>query len=114
MTRNALKALSAAVLTALLGVASTTALAQAPTGDAKVGAQKVQMGQGCHGIEGWRTAYPEVYHVPRIAGQHSTYFVNALKAYKSGERKHPSMRGIATSLSDKDMADLAAYYAEAK
>jgi cytochrome c553 len=46
--------------------------------------------------------------------QHSTYFVNALKAYKSGERKHPSMRGIAASLSDKDMADLAAYYAEAK
>ena len=114
MKRTALKALSTAVLIALFSATGTTASAQAPTGDAKVGAQKVQMCQGCHGIEGWRTAYPEVYHVPRIAGQHSTYFVSALKAYKSGERKHPSMRGIAASLSDKDMADLAAYYAEAK
>jgi len=97
-----------------LGAGSAAAQAAPTQGDAKAGAQKIQMCQGCHGIEGWRTAFPEVYHVPRISGQHSTYFVNALKAYKSGERKHPSMRGIAASLSDKDMADLAAYYAEAK
>ncbi len=104
-----------ALLIAALGWAGANgALAQAPQGDAKVGAQKIQMCQVCHGIEGWRTAFPGVYHVPKIAGQHSTHFVNALKAYKSGERKHPSMRGIAASLSDKDMADLAAYYAEAK
>ena len=117
MKRNApiaLRSLSSAVLIALFSISGTTVSAQAPTGDAKLGAQKVQMCQGCHGIEGWRTAYPEVYHVPRIAGQHSTYFVSALKAYKSGDRKHPSMRAIAASLSDKDMADLAAYYAEAK
>ena len=47
---------------------------------------------GCHGIEGWRTAFPEVYKVPRIAGQHEAYLVKALQAYKSGERSHPSMR----------------------
>ena len=111
MTRNALFTLCAA---ALVSCSSTTVLAQAPVGDAKAGAQIIQRCQGCHGIEGWRTAYPEVYHVPRIAGQHSTYFVSALKAYKSGDRKHPSMRGIAASLSDKDMADLAAYYAVAE
>lgn len=93
-------------------VAGSAALAQAPAGDAKRGAQKVAMCQGCHGIEGWRTAFPEVYRVPRIAGQHPTYFVNALRAYKSGERNHPSMRGIAASLSDQDMADLAAYYTD--
>ena len=87
------------------------AMAQAPAGDANRGREKVQMCQGCHGIEGWRTAFPEVYHVPRIAGQHAAYFVKALQAYKSGERNHPSMRGIAGSLSDQDMADLAAYYA---
>jgi len=87
------------------------ALAQAPAGDAGRGREKVQMCQGCHGIEGWRTAFPEVYHVPRIAGQHTAYFVKALQAYKSGERSHPSMRGIAATLSDQDMADLAAYYA---
>jgi cytochrome c553 len=49
--------------------------------------------------------------MPRIAGQHQAYFVKSLQAYKSGERSHPSMRGIAATLSDQDMADLAAYYA---
>ncbi len=61
-------------------------------------------------VAGWRTAYPEVYGVPKIGGQHPAYIVKALQAYKSGERNHPSMRAIAASLSDQDMADLAAYY----
>ena len=65
---------------------------------------------GCHGIPGYKTAYPEVYHVPKLGGQSPVYLVNALKAYRSGERNHPSMRGIAASLSDKDMEELAAYY----
>jgi cytochrome c553 len=65
---------------------------------------------GCHGIPGYKTAFPEVYHVPKIAGQQQAYIVNALKAYKSGERSHPSMRGVAASLTDEDMAALAAYY----
>lgn len=65
---------------------------------------------GCHGIPGYKTAYPEVYHVPMLGGQSPTYLVNALKAYRAGERNHPSMRGIAASLSDKDMEELAAYY----
>jgi cytochrome c553 len=66
---------------------------------------------GCHGIPGYKTAYPEVYHVPMLGGQSQKYLVNALRAYRSGERSHPSMRGIAASLSDKDMDELAAYYA---
>jgi cytochrome c553 len=65
---------------------------------------------GCHGIPGYKTAYPVVYHVPKLGGQSPTYIVNALKAYRAGERNHPSMRGIAASLSDKDIEDLAAYY----
>jgi cytochrome c553 len=99
---------------ALLATAALApaALAQAPVADPQKGAQKVQMCQGCHGIPGWRTAYPEVYRVPKIAGQHPTYFVKALQAYKTGERTHPSMRAIAASLSDDDMANLAAYYAQ--
>ena len=84
----------------------------APAGDAAKGRQKTQMCAGCHGIEGWRTAYPEVYHVPRIGGQHEAYVVKALQEYRSGERSHPSMRAIAASLSEQDMADLAAYYAQ--
>jgi cytochrome c553 len=93
---------------------------KAPTNDTKPPAAAVSEGQrldnaialciGCHGIPGYKTAFPSVYHVPKIAGQQPGYIINALKAYKSGERSHPSMRGIAASLTDEDMADLAAYY----
>lgn len=79
-------------------------------GNAAAGHEKARMCIGCHGISGWRTAYPEVYSVPMIYGQHAPYIIKALQAYKSGERSHPSMRAIAASLSDRDMADLAAYY----
>src|SRR3954469_20208696 len=65
---------------------------------------------GCHGIPGYKTAYPMVYHVPKIAGQQPGYIVSALKAYKSGERSHPSMRGIAASLTEETMKELADYY----
>jgi len=65
---------------------------------------------GCHGIPGYKTAFPSTYHVPKIAGQQPGYIVSALKAYKSGERSHPSMRGIAASLTEEDMKALAEYY----
>ncbi len=80
-------------------------------GDPKAGQVKTSMCAGCHGIPGWRTAYPAVYSVPKLGGQHADYIVASLKAYKSGERSHPSMVGIAGSLSEQDMQDLAAYYA---
>ena len=98
---------------AMLLPAIAAAQAAAPVGDPQKGAQKVQMCQGCHGIVGWRTAYPEVYNVPKIAGQHPAYIIAALKEYKSGSRSHPSMKAIAASLSDADMADIAAYYNQA-
>ena len=95
-------------------VTPTLVCAQAaPKGDPEAGARKTAMCGGCHGIDGWRTAYPEVYSVPKIGGQHPAYIVKALQAYKSGERSHPSMKAIAASLSDQDMADLAAYYGAA-
>jgi cytochrome c553 len=97
---------------AAAAAAQTPAPAPAPpAGDAAKGREKTQMCEGCHGIEGWRTAYPEVYRVPRLGGQHEAYLVSALKEYKNGERSHPSMRAIAGSLSDADIANLAAYYA---
>ena len=79
-------------------------------GDAAAGKAKNAMCAGCHGIAGFRTAYPETYHVPKIGGQNAGYIVSALKAYKSGDRQHPTMKAIAASLTDQDMADLAAYY----
>src|SRR5258705_9305673 len=118
--------LSVALLAAALALGSDAALAQKadkkaePQQQAKKGEtagdadaahrNKIAMCIGCHGIPGYKTAFPEVYHVPRIAGQQPAYIINALSAYKSGQRSHPSMRGIAASLSDKDMQDLAAYY----
>jgi len=95
---------------ALLVVPATARCQGSLIGNPVAGEQKDQMCGGCHGIDGWRTAYPEVYGVPKIGGQHPAYIVKALQEYKSGERTHPSMRAIAASLSDQDMADLAAYY----
>lgn len=95
---------------ATMAAFSQGALAQAAAGSAEAGKAKLAMCIGCHGIQGYKTAYPDVYHVPKIYGQQPAYIVKALQAYKSGERSHPSMRGIARSLTDADMADLAAYY----
>lgn len=71
---------------------------------------KAAMCIGCHGIKGYQASFPEVYKVPMISGQSAKYIVAALNAYKQGDRKHPTMRGIAASLSDQDMTDLAAFY----
>ncbi|MBL8438219.1 MAG: cytochrome c [Zoogloeaceae bacterium] len=88
--------------------------AWAAEGNAEAAKQKISMCVGCHGIPGYRTTFPEVYHVPKLGGQHAAYIVKALEAYKSGERSHPTMRGIASTLSEQDMADLAAYYSSAQ
>jgi cytochrome c553 len=104
-------ALLPAVGTAQTPAAAPAAPAAAPAGDPNKGAQKVAMCQGCHGIPGWRTAFPEVYRVPKLSGQNPAYIVAALKEYKSRNRSHPSMIAIAASLSDEDMANLAAYFA---
>jgi cytochrome c553 len=104
------------VAVAALALAGTAA-AQAPAGakgDPERAKNKISMCQGCHGIPLFRTAYPQVYSVPLIAGQTPEYIVKALEAYKSGERNHPSMRAIARGLSAEDMADLAAYYSKDK
>ena len=94
----------------MLFALAAPALAQAPVGNAEAAKSKISMCVGCHGIPNYKTAYPRVYHVPMITGQQPVYIVNALQAYKSGARSHPSMRGIAQGLSEQDMTDLAAYY----
>jgi cytochrome c553 len=82
-------------------------------GDPARGRARAQRCEGCHGIVDYRTAYPEVYTVPKIGGQQAAYIVKTLEDYKKGARKHPTMRGIAATLSDQDVADLASYYAGA-
>lgn len=98
---------------ALAGLANLAAAADI-VGNVKAANNKVAMCIGCHGIPGYKTSFPEVYQVPMIGGQSAKYIENALHAYKKGERSHPSMRGIAASLSDQDIADVAAYYAQQK
>lgn len=85
--------------------------AQTITGDAKAAEAKVAMCIGCHAIPGYRASFPEIYSVPLLGGQNAGYIVSALQAYKKGDRKHPTMRSIAASLSDQDMADISEYYA---
>ena len=97
-----------------LVLAMTAASSFAAEGDIAAGKEKNAMCIGCHGIPGYKASFPIVYSVPMIAGQNAKYIENALQAYKKGERSHPTMRGVSWSLTDQDMADLAAYYAQAK
>lgn len=97
--------------TSLAAIGLTAAmlpLAQAQ--DAQSGERKAAMCIGCHGIPGYQASFPEVHKVPMIAGQNAKYIASSLAAYKKGDRHHPTMRAIADSLSDADVADLSAYY----
>jgi cytochrome c553 len=95
-------------LSLLLALAATFSAAQAQ--DVEAGRKKIAMCIGCHGIPGYQASFPEVHKVPMIAGQNAKYIVASLVAYQKGERKHPTMRSIAGSMSEQDMADVAAFY----
>lgn len=84
------------------------AAAPAIKGDAVAGKQLTYTCQGCHGVTGYKNAYPS-YHVPRLGGQSEVYLLNALTEYKKGTRKHPTMQAQAQSFSDQDIANIAAY-----
>ena len=105
MTRAFLLLTSFAV-TALL--AAAPARAQSAAGDAAAGKVKGYTCTGCHGVTGWRNAYPS-YHVPKIGGQNYDYLVIALTEYKTGLRKHPTMQAQGESLSEQDIRDIAAW-----
>ena len=96
-----------AVLAAVLACCGQSAMAQDKTPpEENFHAQCI----GCHGIPGYKTAFPVVYHVPKIAGQQPAYIEAALRAYRAGDRSHPSMRGIAASLTDERIKQLAEFY----
>jgi cytochrome c553 len=94
-----------------LSAATFSAQAQDVKGSAAAGQAKVWLCAGCHAIPDYRADYPLVYRVPKIGGQNAAYIYAALEAYKSGERKHPTMRSIAGSMTPQDMADVSEYYA---
>jgi cytochrome c553 len=100
------------VLTLLLSVAASMAIPESAlaSGDPEAGKIKSYTCTGCHGIPGYKNVYP-TYHVPKIGGQNEAYLDASLKAYRSGERQHKTMVLQAESLSDQDIADIAAYFA---
>ena len=96
--------------TATFALASPAWSQDVKPGDAAAAQQKVAMCIGCHGIPGYQASFPEIHKVPMISGQTAKYIVAALQAYQKGDRKHPTMKGIAASLTEQDMADIGAYY----
>ena len=100
------------VLAAIMGLAAVLAMSPALAGgDIKAGRQKALQCQTCHGLVDGLAKLPEA---PNLAGQTELYLVNSLKAYKTGDRKNDMMSQIAPTLSDKDMEDVAAYFASIK
>jgi cytochrome c553 len=93
-------------------IATYNCYAQELVGNPKVAQSKVAMCIGCHAIPEYKASFPLVYSVPLLGGQNAAYIAKALKAYQSGDRKHPTMQSIASSLSDQDIADLATYYGQ--
>lgn len=106
----ALSGVVPAALAAAMVLLAPPAVAQGTKGDPKAAEAKIGACIGCHAIPGYKASFPMVYSVPMIHGQSAKYIENALTAYRSGDRAHPTMRAIAGSLSDQDIADLAAYY----
>jgi cytochrome c553 len=106
-------AATTAAATPAPAAAAAPAAATALKGDATAGKQLTYTCQGCHGITGYKNAYPS-YHVPRIGGQSEQYLLNALTEYKKGTRKHPTMQAQAQSFSEQDVADIAAYLSTLK
>lgn len=94
-----------------VAILAHTAHADEVKGNAAAGNGKVWLCVGCHSIPDYRADYPLVYRVPMLGGQNAAYIASSLSEYKKGNRKHPTMRSIAASLSDQDMADIAEYYA---
>jgi cytochrome c553 len=99
--------IAASAATLLLAVALLAQPAFADV-DVEAGKKLSYTCLGCHGIEGYRNAYPS-YRVPKLGGQKAGYLEIALRGYRDGTRQHPTMVGQAQSLSDQDIQDLAAY-----
>ena len=112
-----LKNMKKIALFAVLAGLPMVALAQAPAapikGNAAAGKSKaVAICSGCHGNPGTKAAYPEVYHVPKLGGQNEAYIVAALTGYRTGNRYNETMKGLALALTEKEVADIAAYYSQ--
>ena len=110
MTKTPLHACASLAPALALAVALLAPFSAAQAQSAEAGAKKVAQCIGCHSIPGYQASFPEIHKVPMISGQNAAYIVASLQAYAKGDRKHPTMRSVAGSMSEQDMADVAAYY----
>ncbi|AWH17369.1 cytochrome C [Stenotrophomonas sp. ZAC14D2_NAIMI4_7] len=85
----------------------------APSGNFDNGRVLAYTCQGCHGITGYKNAYPS-YRVPKIGGQSQQYLTQALTEYRQGKRRHPTMQAQSMSFSEQEIADLAVYLSTVK
>lgn len=97
---------------ACLAVAALWSAHAAAGGDVEAGRDKADSCFGCHGIPGYNNVYP-TYRVPKLGGQNAAYLADALKAYRSGDREHSTMHAQASTMSDQDIDDIAAFLAAA-
>ena len=108
------------VFSLIFSVFPLLTIAQTPTppaslakGDAAAGKGKAgAVCSGCHGVPGMRTAFPEVYNVPRLGGQNADYLAAALRSYRAGDRYNQTMKALASALTEKEIVDIAAYYSQ--
>lgn len=94
---------------ALFGFLAASGSAQAAGGNPQEGRWKAETCMGCHAIPTYKNVYP-TYYVPKLAGQHETYLVSALKEYRAHNRSHRTMQANVANLTDEDIADIAAYF----
>ena len=90
------------------GALTCLSLGAHAAGDPAKGEMKFYTCYGCHGIANYRNAYPD-YNVPKLRHQNAEYLAAALHEYRDGTRPHPTMHAQASSLSDQDIEDIAAY-----
>lgn len=108
--RSGVRASVSIATIALCAFGGTALGQQAPAADAKRGKALSYTCLGCHGIDGYKNAYP-MYSVPKLEGQHPEYLAAALHGYREGDRSHLTMHSQASTLSDQDIQDIATYFA---
>lgn len=109
MRQTCIAALLGAFLPLAAGAQDTGQAGAGIQGDPARGKVLAYTCTGCHGIPFYKNVYP-TYSVPKLGGQNQPYLINALKAYRAGERRHPTMQAQAATLTDQDILDVTAYF----
>jgi cytochrome c553 len=99
--------------TAIIGAIVALAMSGVALGEGDPAAGRITADTclGCHGIVNYKNVYP-TYRVPKLCGQNAQYLLDALSAYVNGDRPHGTMHAQASTLSEADRQDIAAYFSD--